>query len=108
MKLQAILSSAALIAAMSFTGTAVAQNMIGDIEVPGEQVQAFKDACAALEAKSTASLTTEDSEDLTTGSTTSDDSQQSSSGDPASQDYWDNLMAGLTLEQCEAGGFMAM
>jgi hypothetical protein len=109
MKLQAILSSVALVAAMSFSGAAVAQNIIGDVAIPEEQMDAFKDACTALQAKSTASLTSTDTEDSAvdeteTGSTGNDDSGQSDSPDPASQDYWDSLFAGLTLDDCKAAG----
>jgi hypothetical protein len=83
--------------------------MIGDVAVPSEQMDAFKDACAALQAKSTASLTTSDDtavDQTETGSTGIEG--QSTSADPASQDYWDQIIAGLTLEDCEAGGFLAV
>jgi hypothetical protein len=108
MKLQAIVSSVALAAALTFSGGAVAQ-MAFELSVPGEQEQAVRNACAALMAESTASLTATDTEDstvdeTTTGSTGTDDSSQSTSGDPASQDYWDVVIAGLTLENCKAMG----
>jgi hypothetical protein len=109
MKLQAILSSVALVAAMSFSGAAVAQsNMIDDVHVPADKIQQFKDACAALQAKSTASLTTDDAADdpvdaTTTGST---GANSQDSADPASEDYWDDLALSVTLEQCNSGGFL--
>jgi hypothetical protein len=105
MKLQAILSSVALVAAMSFSGAAVAQ-MSFELAVPGEQEEAVKAACAALTAQGTASLTTESDEStdaMATGSTGTE-SGQSTSGDPASKDYWDVVIAGLTLENCKAMG----
>jgi hypothetical protein len=109
MKLQVILSSAALAAALSFSAPALAQ-LSFELAVPGEEEQAVRDACAALLAESTASTIEQDSsdEELTTGSTggggADDSSAQSTSGDPASQDYWDVVIAGLTAEQCRAMG----
>jgi hypothetical protein len=108
MKLQAIVSSVALAAALTFSGAAVAQNMIGDVAIPADQVQTFKDACAALQAKNTASLTKDDDQvDETTTGSTGKDTNQADSPDPAAQDNWDELIAGLTMEQCETGGFLA-
>lgn len=116
MKLQAIISSAALAAVLSLSGAAYAQNMIGGVAVPADQMQRFKDACAALQAKSTASLTADDqqgsdsstapaTDPTTTASVAPND--QTTPSDPAAQDNWDTIMAGLTLEQCNEGGFMA-
>ena len=108
MKLQAIISSVALAAALSFAGPVVAQNTI-TVEIPADQVQNFKDACAALQAKSTASLATDDSDAVdptTTASVPANETAQSDSSDPAAKDNWDELLAGLTIEQCQAGGLM--
>jgi hypothetical protein len=110
MKLQVILSSAALAAALSFSAPAVAQ-MSFELSVPTDQEEAVRNACAALLAQSTASTIEQDQsdDDLETGSTTGgggadDSSAQSTSGDPASRDYWDVVIAGLTLDQCRAMG----
>jgi hypothetical protein len=110
MKLQAIVSSVALAAALTFSGAAVAQQYMITVPVPEAQVQNFKDACAALQAKTNTSLTTDEDQgnvDETTTGSTGKDTQQSDSPDPAAQDNWDELIAGLTLEQCETGGFFA-
>lgn len=99
MKIQAIVSSLALVAVLSFSGAALAQNMIGGEAIPTDRVQEFNDACQALRAESTASLTTDDT-DMATGSTGAD-TQQAESPDPAAQSNWDTKLAGLTLAQCD-------
>ena len=111
MKLQAIVSSVALAAALSFSGSALAQNMLNGVEIPADQIQDFQDKCAALRAESTASLTTDDDANIdptTTASTNDPKSSSAESADPAAQDNWDEALASLTLEECEAAGFGAM
>ena len=100
MKLQVILSSAALVAALAVSGPALAQL---SLSVPSEREQAVRDACTALQAQANASTIEQDSEtdETTTGSTAGG---QSTSGDPASQDYWDVVIAGLSLDDCKAMG----
>ncbi len=110
MKLQAIVSSVALAAALTFSGAAYAQNMIGGVEIPADRIDEFSAACEALRAESTASLTTDDADEVdetTTGSTGAD-TNQADSPDPAAQDNWDELLAGLTIEQCDEGFPAAM
>ena len=109
MKLQVILSSAALAAALSFSAPAFAQLEFEGTAVPTEQEQAIRDACTALVAESNASTIEQDDDDnanldeTETGSTGSE-SGQSSSPDPASEDYWDTTIAGLTLQDCRDMG----
>ena len=108
MKLQAIVSAAAISAAMLFAGPVSAQSMmIGEEAIPVDQVDNFKEACEGLRAANAASLTTsEDQIDETeTGSVTVDPSETTGSPDPAAQEKWDALLATLTIEQCETGGF---
>lgn len=115
MKLHAIISSVALAAALSFSGAAFAQNMLNGVAIPADQVDAFKGKCEALRAADTASLTTNnDQTDETavdstqTGSIAQDPSQSTAdTSDPAAQDNWDEALASLTLEQCDAAGFPA-
>jgi hypothetical protein len=112
MKLQAIVSSVALAAALTFSGAAVAQNMLNGMEIPADQIQTFQDRCEALRAESTASLTTDSNANIdqtTTSSVDSEDPVTSSStdADPAAQDNWDTALASLTLEQCDEAGFAA-
>lgn len=114
MKLQALISSAVLAGALAFPGAVMAQAVIGGTEIPADQMQRFHDACEALQAQSTASLTADDTDETdagtvtdpaTTGSVASGDSSDENS-DPAAQDNWDEMIAGLTLEDCETGGFL--
>jgi hypothetical protein len=115
MKLQAIVSAAALAAAMLVAGPVAAQQtfMIGDETIPVDQVDNFKEACEGLRAANLASLTASDDQneeqtDATqTGSVATDSSQSSGSPDPAAQEKWTALMATLTTEECEAAGFYA-
>jgi hypothetical protein len=110
MKLQAIASSVALAAALTFSGPVYAQAiMLDGVEVPGDQVDSFKGKCEALRAASTASLTADENaniDETTTGSVTSQDpaSSTTDSSDPAAQDNWEEAIASLTLEECEAAG----
>jgi hypothetical protein len=109
MKLQAILSSAVLAAALSFSAPAFAQLEFEGTAVPTDQEQAVRDACAALLAEANASTIEQDDDDnanvdeTETGSTGSE-SGQSSSPDPASEDYWDTTIAGLSVQDCRSMG----
>lgn len=113
MRLHAIASSVALAAALSLTGPVAAQEfMLRGDQIPVDQVNNFKEACEGLRAANTASLTTNDDQSeidpAQTGSIDDDDfdpGESSGSPDPASQDHWDELMATLTVEECEAAGF---
>lgn len=112
MKLHAIISSVALAAALTFSGSAVAQNVFNGVEIPADQIQAFAGKCEALRAAGNASLTTDENANIdatTTGSTASHDPVTSSSTDPdpAAQDNWDEALASLTVEECDAAGFSA-
>jgi hypothetical protein len=107
MKLQAIVSSVALAAALALASPAQAQSyMLGGVEIPTDQVQDFQDKCAALRAESTASLTTDETNAVDPTETGSVGGEiKSGSDDPASQDNWAEALASLTLEQCDASGF---
>ena len=106
MKLQAIVSSVALAAALTFSGPATAQNMLNGVEIPTEQIQDFQDKCAALRAESTASLTTDESNAVDPTETGSVGGEtQTGSDDPASQDNWAEALANLTLDECDTAGF---
>ena len=63
MKLQAIISSAALAAALTLSGGAFAQNtqfMIDDVVIPDENLADFQEKCRALLAAANQSLTADD------------------------------------------------
>jgi hypothetical protein len=112
MKIQAIVSSVALAAALTFSGAAVAQNMMNGMEIPAEQIPAFQEKCDALRAAGTASLTTSDDQSDTTdatatGTVATDSTATDETSDPAAQDNWELAMASLTIEQCDEAGFAA-
>ncbi|RYE85675.1 MAG: hypothetical protein EOP19_08905, partial [Hyphomicrobiales bacterium] len=56
MKLRTVISSLALVSAMAFSGGAMAQSMIGGVEVPADQWPTFQEKCAALNAAATQTL----------------------------------------------------
>ncbi len=109
MKLQAIASSIAIVGAMAFAMPATAQDLLlrGE-QIPVDQVDNFKEACEGLRAANTASLTTSDDQtddDVDPTETGSiDPADTSGSPDPAAQEKWDELMATLTIEECDAAG----
>jgi hypothetical protein len=112
MKLQAIIASAAFAAALTVSGAGFAQSMIGGAAIPADRLEEFKASCEALRAQSTASLTADDDagdqvDEMATGSTGAD-TAQAESPDPAAQENWDQILAGLTLEQCDEGFPAAM
>lgn len=99
---KAIISSAALVAAMTFTGAASAQTyMLDGLEIPGDRVQDFAEKCEAIQASVNASLT-ESADPTETGSTSSG---QATSPDPASIEHWDEALAALSVEECNEAGF---
>src|SRR5690606_33474171 len=110
MKLRTVLSSLALASALTLSGGAFAQSMIGGMEVPADQWGAFQDKCAALTAANNESLASplDESDDATvTGSVVAngeDDPMRSSGSDPLSSENIDQLLAGLTPEQCNDAG----
>jgi len=115
MRLRAIISSVALVTALSISGAAYAQNMFNGTAIPDDQVQKFKDACAALQAKESASLTQDNNsnasaanttDQTTTGSVTTQGGEQTPTDpDPAAEQNWDTIIAGLTPDDCSAAGF---
>ena len=113
MKLHAVISSLALVSAMTFSGAAMAQsapNMMGGIEIPAEQWTSFQEKCAAINSAATQTLAqpNDESDDaVATGSVVAngeDDPNASSGSDPASQDEITKLLASLTPEQCKEAG----
>ncbi len=112
MKLRAIISSVALVTALSISGAAYAQNMFNGSAIPDDQVQKFKDACAGLQAQSTASLTQDNNsgasstDQTTTGSVAAQGGEPTPTNpDPAAEQNWDTIIAGLTADDCKTAGF---
>jgi hypothetical protein len=110
MKLRAMISSVALVSAMTISGGAFAQSMIGGVEVPAEQMQQFQEKCATL--NSTGSMAAAPAETLAQPNDESDDATQTGSvvangeDDPEATDGSELTAAleGLTVEQCKEAG----
>ena len=113
MKLQAIISSAALAAALTLSGGAFAQNtqfMIDDVVIPDENLADFQEKCRALLAAANQSLTADDEDTpvdpTTTGAIAESETTPQESADPAAQDNIDELLASLTPEKCKEAGLL--
>lgn len=110
MKLQTVVSSLAVVAAMTLSGSALAQSMIGDVEIPADRLGEFQEKCAAIASAATETLAepsnADDDADATqTGSVGS--SADNDSPDPANEDNLDALLASMTPDQCEAAGLLS-
>ena len=109
MKLRMMISSLALVSAISLSGGAFAQ-MIGGVQVPADQMGNLQEKCAALNAAANASLAEplDESDDATvTGSVVAngDEDPEGGNSDPASSKNFTALMASLSIEQCKEAGF---
>lgn len=112
MKLRTMISSFALVSAMTLSGGAFAQSMIGGMEVPADQWPSFEQKCQALTVAATETLATpnDESDDaVATGSVVAngEDDPEKGSSDPASSENIDQLLASLTPEQCAEAGLGA-
>ena len=109
MKFRTVISSLALVSAMTFSGAVMAQAMIGGVAIPEANMAAFQEKCAAIASAQTESLSTpvEDeaatADATATGSTTAD---KTDSADQANEDNLDALLASLTPEQCQEAGLV--
>ena len=110
MKLRAVISSIALASAMTFSGGAFAQSMIGGVEIPAEQLQQFQEKCATL--NSAGSVAAAPADTLAQPNDESDDAVATGSvaangeDDPEGTDA-DPLvtaLANLTIDQCKEAG----
>lgn len=104
MKIRTMLSSIALVSTMALSGGAFAQAMIGDMEIPADNLASFQEKCAAIGVAANKSLTSDQSSTDTTatGSTSTD----SDSPDLANEDNLDQLLASMTPEQCKEAGLL--
>ena len=109
MSIRTFISPLAVAAMLSMSGGAMAQAMIGDFQIPDASMPSFEQKCQALVAADNRSLATDpDADELQTGTVGSSESVgQSTSPDPASEDREAELLASMTLEQCEAAGLIA-
>jgi hypothetical protein len=113
MKITSALSSIALVVALTFSGSVLAQSKIGDVTIPDENLASFQEKCAAINSASTESLAekadagNDQTNDATaTGSTAAANASASDDGDLASEDNLDELLASLTPEQCKEAGLI--
>ena len=111
MTFRTVISSLALVSAMTFSGAVMAQSMIGDVAIPEANMADFQAKCAAINSAKTESLSTpvEDeaakADATATGSVAaSGTAADSDDGDLASEDNLDALLASLTPEQCVEAG----
>lgn len=107
MTFRTVISSLALVSAMTLSGGAFAQAMIGDVTIPEANMADFQAKCAAIASAQTESLAAPVNDDETaTGSTTTDPAQATDDPDPANKDNLDALLASLTPEQCKEAGLL--
>src|SRR6478752_3298602 len=100
MTFRTVISSLALVSAMSFSGAVLAQATIGGVAIPEANMADFQEKCAAINSAKTESLSTpvENADATATGSVAT--GEKSESGDLANEDNLDQLLASLTPEQC--------
>ena len=114
--MKAIVSAAALAAALTFSGSAIAQNMIGGQALPSDRLTDFAQACQALQAATNSSLVQTPAENTADADDQIDDgnvdetetgsiSESETNSDPAAQENWDQVLASLSAEDCAEGGF---
>jgi hypothetical protein len=105
MTFRTVISSLALVSAMTLSGGAFAQAMIGDVTIPEANMPAFQEKCAAIASAQTESLSTPVEDETATGSTEA--TPANDDGDPASEDNLDALLASLTPDQCKEAGLLS-
>lgn len=106
MTFRTVISSLALVSAMTLSGGAFAQAMIGDVTIPEANMADFQAKCAAIASAQTESLAAPVEDETATGSTTTDPAQATDDPDPANKDNLDALLASLTPEQCKEAGLL--
>jgi hypothetical protein len=108
MKLRTMLSSIALVSALSLSGGAFAQAMLGEMAIPTENLGDFQEKCAAIASAATESLSEPVNSDATddTATGTVDSANASDSPDQANDDNLDQLLASMTPEQCKEAGLL--
>lgn len=105
MKIHTLMSSLALVSAMTFSGAAFAQAMIGDVAIPDTNLGAFQEKCAAIASASTQTLAEPGDDPTETGSVAAGDAA-TDNPDLASKENIDMLLASLTPEQCKEAGLL--
>jgi hypothetical protein len=110
MKFRTVISSLALVSAMTFSGAVMAQSMIGGVAIPEANMADFQAKCAAIASAQTESLSTPVEDEAAAADATATGSvaatPESDDGDLASEDNLDQLLASLTPEQCQEAGLV--
>ena len=110
MKFRTVISSLALVSAMTFSGAVMAQSMIGGVTIPEANMADFQAKCAAIASAKTESLSTPVEDEAAAADATATGSvaatPESDDGDLASEDNLDQLLASLTPEQCKEAGLL--
>jgi hypothetical protein len=110
MTFRTVISSLALVSAMTLSGGAFAQAMIGDVTIPEANMADFQAKCAAIASAQTESLSTpvedEAADETATGTVSTDAAPANDDTDPASEDNLDALLASLTPDQCKEAGLL--
>lgn len=101
-----VISSLALATALTFSGGAFAQSMIGDVTIPQENLADFTAKCAAIASASTESLASPVNEDETATGSVTDPAMATTDADPANKDNLDQLLASMTPDQCKEAGLL--
>ena len=110
MTFRAVISSLALVSAMTLSSGAFAQAMVGEMEIPADQMAAFQEKCSAINAAATETLAAPNDEsdnaavEGTAVANGEDDPQGSGNSDPASAENMEALLASMTPEQCVEAG----
>jgi hypothetical protein len=106
MTFRTVISSLALVSAMTLSGSAFAQAMIGDVTIPETNMADFQAKCAAIASAKTESLSTPVEDETATGSVETDAADATDDPDLAGKDQLDALLASLTPEQCKEAGLL--
>lgn len=108
MTFRTVISSLALVSAMTFSGAVLAQATIGGVAIPEANMADFQEKCAAINSAKTESLSTPVEDEAAAADATATGSvaagEKSDDGDLASEDNLDELLASLTPEQCVEAG----
>jgi len=105
MKIRSMISSLALVSALTFSGGAFAQAMIGETAIPTENMGLFQEKCAAIASAANQSLASDQKTDETATGTVVDPNA-SDSPDLANDDNIEQLLSSMTPEQCEEAGLL--
>jgi hypothetical protein len=107
MKIRAVISSLALVSAMTLAGAASAQTMVGDMQIPADQMASFEEKCALIAADANKSLTepADQSKDAeATGAVVANGTDDPNATTQTDSDKIEALLASMTPEQCKEAG----